>query len=84
MSALWRVYSVLMEYAHRNDQQNQIMDVIEEGRRMLTEKEEQFQKLLDNAEKKIDSLEEYVEDIEEKYQSTRAAMRESQRLLEKS
>lgn len=73
-----------MEYAHRNDQQNQIMDVIEEGRRMLTEKEEQFQKLLDNAEKKIDSLEEYVEDIEEKYQSTIAAMRESQRKLEKS
>jgi len=71
-----------MEYANSGDYQSQIMCIIEESQRMLNEKEEQFQKLLNNAEEKLENTQEYVEDIEEKYHRAKADLKEARNRIQ--
>ena len=82
LSSIWRVYSVLMEYANSTDYNSQIMCIIEESNRMLNEKEVQFQKLLNNAEEKLESNQEYVEDISNKYHRTKADLKEARNKIQ--
>ena len=69
LSSLWRVYSVLMEYANSNDYQSQIMDVLDESKRILADKENDFSKILNNEKEKYLNQKDYIVDLEKRYQA---------------
>ena len=83
ISAIWRVYAVLMEFAYANDYKTQVMSVLDESQRMLNEKEVQFQNMLGIEEEKQARARSHVSYLEASLQSTKLALGEKETQYER-